>query len=1388
MKTCKSMVIIVLLVTFMMLALPLSQIDMSGGGEENSIGCDTSIILNSLSSENFIESNSQKDYLNIEDYTTEIFVDGSSVSKTGIQTAIDTTLETYNDQDKRAGDVKLILNPTNSRVIINSSLDPVTYIDLPIDKGIDSFTVTTTKDGATNENPVILFVELGSAGYIFANGIPFIVKGPISLGGDIYGGTNGKDLTVDTNVIYDGAAAKAYNRTAIYGGSLNGNIEGSTNITIRGTNLDLNSNSGTNFSVTGGGDASGTGKSANVSGDTNIQVYGNVLNVQGGGNADSGGEANITGDVYISFFEGSNLVRKVYGGGSAINYTSYPGTTSTANVSGTVHISIFGPLTQYRYDGDYIVGGGYAKTYADYTTGFAESSAVADVKNVEIKVYSNITTNAEVNTDRCIVGGGDIDGPVDANPNAVDGVDICQANVTGNIYIEIGSGIKLNKAVIGGGSCFGGHCDVDGTVTIHIGDNATIGGITGGGTINCNTRRPSTADVGNVVIEIGDNVTSTGNVIGGGATKYISSNYKPDGGHSNIEGQIQINIGNNFNGNNWFFGGGLAGVKNTSASVKGDISTTIGGGCILTGQFVGGGESEAENAVASVGGNITTTISGEFKCSYFTSAGRVVNGATGSATVGSLDSPSTVSTTFHGNESDTASFSGLVTGAGRVYAANSNATVYGDTNLTFDNIIPNQNIYGGGYSNAKAEAKVTGTASLTMRNIEFSKYCYGGGYVGSAEANADVGSVKIMLDNVKTSSSSWIFGGGYAVDNSTSQIMSDADINIINSKITNDICPAGHANSKINNANITFIGSVDVAHINKLDTTTMNGRLSINVGDGETETDVNIKYIYETNSDVHVYNNATLTHNSDGSNKLFWYVRNLQIDDSGELKLSSFDESISGDFTGGGTIQLNSDRMLTINGTASNNTTLLINGDPLKDFPYVSVEDTSGDGKFSYTKVDESSGTRLGLKETVNGAADWMIITEYKITVSLDSSEESQNIYIYNGGEYTPLERDGENFTGYAESGNYQIFVGDNLDSLVPVGSVELSDSKVDLEYVEVTFDSNGHAFTDDTAPSAQIISVNTQATKPEDPSSADHVIFKGWYTETACIYEWNFNNSISESKTLYAKWEAITFTISYELNGGTNNPDNPTGYTIDTETITLNDPMKLGYTFKGWFIDAECTTPFNYEKGTTMGDIMLYAKWVSTSTPGPTYYRVEYNANGGEGNVPKTEIYFAGESVVVKSSGLEKEGCSFKGWCDSVTQTTYQPDEKFRMPSRNVCLTAVWELIPLETVAVTFCVDGKEYAKIILDKGSSLGEKFSEIPVKEGYVFVGWYCDPEFNNKYDSGSVLVNDLTLYAKWSDATSATNEYGGYAPYLWIIIIVLSALIIGVYLVRKRKKHE
>ena len=77
---------------------------------------------------------------------------------------------------------------------------------------------------------------------------------------------------------------------------------------------------------------------------------------------------------------------------------------------------------------------------------------------------------------------------------------------------------------------------------------------------------------------------------------------------------------------------------------------------------------------------------------------------------------------------------------------------------------------------------------------------------------------------------------------------------------------------------------------------------------------------------------------------------------------------------------------------------------------------------------------------------------------------------------------------------------------------------------------------------------------------------FDGWYADST------FKTPVKQLTpdrhddiTLYAKWVANNYKITYHLNGGVNNPDNPATFNFDT-IATLKEPTREGFIFVGWF------------------------------------------------------------------------------------------------------------------------------------------------------------------------------------------------------------------------------
>ena len=83
---------------------------------------------------------------------------------------------------------------------------------------------------------------------------------------------------------------------------------------------------------------------------------------------------------------------------------------------------------------------------------------------------------------------------------------------------------------------------------------------------------------------------------------------------------------------------------------------------------------------------------------------------------------------------------------------------------------------------------------------------------------------------------------------------------------------------------------------------------------------------------------------------------------------------------------------------------------------------------------------------------------------------------------------------------------------------------------------------------------------------------FAGWYTAKSGGSRIGSSSVVRTTKnqTLYARWKLVKYKIQYSLGKGTNSRSNPVGYTVASRTIVLKNPVRKGYTFKGWYSDPK--------------------------------------------------------------------------------------------------------------------------------------------------------------------------------------------------------------------------
>lgn len=106
---------------------------------------------------------------------------------------------------------------------------------------------------------------------------------------------------------------------------------------------------------------------------------------------------------------------------------------------------------------------------------------------------------------------------------------------------------------------------------------------------------------------------------------------------------------------------------------------------------------------------------------------------------------------------------------------------------------------------------------------------------------------------------------------------------------------------------------------------------------------------------------------------------------------------------------------------------------------------------------------------------------------------------------------------------------------------------------------------------------------------------FAGWYTAKSGGSRIGSSSVVrtTRNQTLYARWKLVKYKIQYRLGKGKNSRSNPVGYTVASRTIVLKNPVRRGYTFKGWYSDPKFKKKVRKIAAGSTGSRKLYARWV---------------------------------------------------------------------------------------------------------------------------------------------------------------------------------------------------
>lgn len=260
----------------------------------------------------------------------------------------------------------------------------------------------------------------------------------------------------------------------------------------------------------------------------------------------------------------------------------------------------------------------------------------------------------------------------------------------------------------------------------------------------------------------------------------------------------------------------------------------------------------------------------------------------------------------------------------------------------------------------------------------------------------------------------------------------------------------------------------------------------------------------------------------------------------------------------------------------------------------------------------------------------------------------------------------------------------------------------------------------------------------------------------------------------LSAVWQAVSYTISYNLAGGTATGTNPTAYNVENAPFTLSNPTREGYTFAGWSGTGLSAPSVNVTVPTgSNGNRTYTATWTLNT------YTLTYNNNTGSlVNIPGYSVLSTGnnpsqytyESADIAIENPSYTAYTFAGWTGTgltgATTTLYV----FNHSTGNRAYTATWTPT---TYTYTLNPNGGK----LNGQSSSVNSTYNitnsaltlPLPVRNGYMFLGWKPVESSGNwsssaLYAAGSPLggsFGSVSFTAQWSPAvyTVTLDANGG-----------------------------
>ena len=268
-------------------------------------------------------------------------------------------------------------------------------------------------------------------------------------------------------------------------------------------------------------------------------------------------------------------------------------------------------------------------------------------------------------------------------------------------------------------------------------------------------------------------------------------------------------------------------------------------------------------------------------------------------------------------------------------------------------------------------------------------------------------------------------------------------------------------------------------------------------------------------------------------------------------------------------------------------------------------------------------------------------------------------------------------------------------------------------------------------------------------------------YKYKDATYEGGSGSSYSPATmSLKALWDDESYTITYDLDGGTADPANPESYTATTETFTLTNPVKPGKTFTGWE---------DLDNGVIYGTVTI-----AKGSKGDRHFKAHYADLGHFVDPDTYELAELDRTAANEGKFMIKEVEATEGYILDMTPQYFTADDA----DGDGIVSLRFEDQPNRTEISKIATDNSSIAGAVFEIAAPDGTTMTRTSDADGNIIIermvsgtwryketaapaGYSIDP---TEY---SFIVNDRTHEVEGNDGHRAVVDFGAEDDFIMIL---------------------